>query len=232
MTSEVEPVVPVSAAAATQLYLSKGKKSSKATFHLHGILYMLSPVEDSPSSVDLQLLISKKSVPSDTNVKAHMDLWARLVSDYVRDTDQFDALVFVDECIKSGLLDALKVSQKKVTALWTTCKTSPAFNRVTLHLGHRFTTSEMHKIGDESLRAFFTGRWYELHPVGTSLLLSIFDLLETDVNAYLRLAAESLEVLNEVLDLVNEQPLVVAEAPVLAHRLKRTASFFPSTAPK
>ncbi|KAJ3117184.1 hypothetical protein HK100_000880 [Physocladia obscura] len=170
-------------------------------------------------------------MPNDNNVKTHMNLWAHLVADYVGDTDQFDSIAFVDECIKSGLLDALKVSQKKVIALWNSCKTSVAFNKVVVRLNQKFSIQEMHKIGDESIKAYFSGKWYELHAVGTSLLLSMFDLLDTEVNGYLRLAAESLEVLNEVFDLVNEQPLVADKVPTMAHRLKRTASFFPTAAP-
>ncbi|KAJ3029545.1 UNVERIFIED_CONTAM: hypothetical protein HDU68_011845 [Siphonaria sp. JEL0065] len=205
----------------TRLYLSKGKKSTKATFHLHGILFMLSPIDEAEHSTDLQLLVSLRTVPEgDKNVMKHMELWADLVDDVVDDVQQFDARGFVNECVAAGLCDALVVAKKPVSRLWTACKASAAFGRVALRLGHKFTVAEMHRIGDEALAAFFGGRWYDVTPVSASLLVAMFDLLDPDNNAFLRLAAEAAEVLGEVLELVNEQPLHVDKPPRLALRLK------------
>ncbi|KAI9346587.1 hypothetical protein BDR26DRAFT_112817 [Obelidium mucronatum] len=210
----------------TQLFLSRGKKSSKATFYLHGVLFMLSPVEDADDSTDLQLLVSQRSLAADGGVEAGLRLWANLVADVVGGTQQFDAHGFVGECVGAGLLDALAVARKPVARLWTACKASAAFGRVALRLGHKFTVQQMHRIGDDAVAAFFAGRWLEVTPVSASLLVAMFDLLDPD-SGYLRLAAEAAEVLGEVLELVNEQPLSVADPPKLAHRLKRTAAFFP-----
>ncbi|KAJ3072317.1 hypothetical protein HDU98_003826 [Podochytrium sp. JEL0797] len=212
---------------ATQLFLSKGAKSSKATFHLNGILFMLSPIEDASDSTDLQLLLSAGRVPTEGGVQAQMDMWAALVADSVDDAQLFDSHAFVEECVAAGLVAALGVAKVKVGGLWTRCKGSAAFGRVALRLQHKFTTQELHSVGDAAIAAFFSGRWVDVSPVGASLLITMFDLLGTD-NGYLRLAAEAAEVVGEVLELINQQPLRVDNPPQLAHRLKRTAAFFPA----
>ncbi|KAJ3286829.1 hypothetical protein HDU79_006172 [Rhizoclosmatium sp. JEL0117] len=217
----------------TQLFLSKGKKSSKATFHLNGVLFMLSPIEAAEDSVDLQLLVAGSRIdggPGGGGVRGHLELWSALVGEQVTDVDQFDAAAFVDEAVRAGLIDALAVSKSHVTRLWTATKQSSAFGRVALRLAHKFTPPQLKDVGDAAISAFFDGRWFDVSPVGASLLVSIFDLLganEDSASSHLRLAAEAAEVVGEVLELVNEQPLTLENPPTLSHRLKRTAAFFP-----
>ncbi|KAI8621370.1 hypothetical protein BC830DRAFT_1163819 [Chytriomyces sp. MP71] len=214
----------------TQLFLSKGKNSTKATFTAHRVRYLMGPaLENVDNGADTQFVLSKKNTPTDQGVKVQMDMWADLVSDSLGDKAAFDSAEFVEECDRRGIVDALKISKKRVVALWGQCKSSAAFNRIVLRLGHKWTAVEMKAIGDSAIESFFSGRWYEVSPIGMDLLLAVFIIMDEigQNSAYMKLAAEAAEVVKDVLDLVADEPLLVANPPQLSHRLMRTAAFFP-----
>ncbi|KAI8836031.1 hypothetical protein BJ741DRAFT_606594 [Chytriomyces cf. hyalinus JEL632] len=216
----------------TQLFLSNGNRGTKATFTAHKIRYLMgAAVEESSDGVSTQFVLSKKNTPLDSAVSVQLDMWADLVSDSIlADSDAFDAAAFVAECMRRGIIDALKVSKKRVLNLWAQCKSSAAFNRIVVRLGHKWTAVEMKAIGDGAIDSFFAGRWHEMSPTGIAFLISIFDILHElgITEPFLVLAAEAAEVVKDVLDLLAQEPLDPKNPTQLSHRLKRTAAFFPN----
>ncbi|KAJ1555413.1 hypothetical protein HK405_001967 [Cladochytrium tenue] len=205
-----------------------------------GTWFMMCPCEGLGNGEDLQFVLREADLPpppatspagpaSAAGVQRHMEFWGELTGIHPRG-NRMDAAQFVADAVRRGLVQAMASHRALMERVWADFKADKSqIKEVKRRWKNVWSVPQLKAVGDEVMDSYFTGRWYELHIFGMTLLVQAlnFSELQPESQPELRMMAESIAFVSEVVKNISVKPGFTLVAPASYPRLRHMTVFTP-----